>query len=113
MSSNLSSYLVIAGSVLAGVVWGRLSSRLPIPEWLRLLTIFLWTGMLGLGAMLIGCVVMHSWTAPAVVEAAALGPLAVLRLAVGEACIWFLLGAVFGLPASLGWVIGYRQPASG
>ena len=113
MSSDLPSYLVIAGSVLAGVVWGRLSSRLPIPEWLRLLTIFLWTGMLGIGAMLIGCVVRHSWTAPGVVEAAALGPLAVLRLAIGEACLWFLLGAAFGLPATVGWVVAYRQPAGG
>ena len=63
--------------------------------------------------MLIGCVVMHSWTAPAVLEAASFGPLAVVRLVIGEAVIWFLLGATFGLPASLGWVIGYRRPTSG
>ena len=113
MVGNLAPYLVIAGSVLAGIVWGLLSSRLPIPEYLRLLTIFFWTGFLGLVAMLIGCVVMHSWASPAVVGAAALGPLALLRLALGQACVWFSLGAVFGLPASLGWVIGYRQPAGG
>lgn len=113
MTSDPFSYVAIAGALLAGLIWGWLSARLPIPEWLRLLSIFLWTGGLGVLAMLVASVAMHSWTAPRVVEAASLGPRYLVSLVVGQVCLSFLAGAAFGLPATLGWVITYRQPPPG
>lgn len=38
--------ILILGSVIAGFAWGKISARLPIPEWLRLLTMPVWTGTL-------------------------------------------------------------------
>lgn len=113
MIGDLAPYHVVAGSVLAGIVWGLLSSRCLSPNTCGYSPFSGGPGFLGIVAMLIGCVVMHSLASPAVVGAAALGQLPLLRLALGQACVWFSFGTVFGLPASLGWVIGYRQPAGG
>jgi len=46
--SQLAVCAVIAAGVACGLVWGRLSESLVIPEILRMLTTPLWTGLLGL-----------------------------------------------------------------
>ena len=100
---------LIFGSVTAGFAWGRISAWLPIPEWLRLVTTPLWTGAL---AVIVGWLVSVSrldWKTPRVVDAGALGAASVLRLGLGYALACFVIGSLFGLPASLGWVLGYRQ----
>lgn len=91
MNTDLLPYVAIVGSFIADLVWGRISARLPLPEWLRLVTIFFWTGGLGVVAMLIGRVVMHCWAAPLVLEAAALGAGSLAKLTLGEAFLCFLL----------------------
>ena len=67
-----------------------------------------WTGGLVVIAMSLASVATQSWTSPRVVEAAALGYGSLARLVVGYGCLWFLVGAAFGLPAVLGWVVTYR-----
>jgi hypothetical protein len=110
--SDSAPSLLIVGSVVAGFVWGKISSRLPIPELLRLLTTPLWTGTLMVVLGWCVGVTRLGWTAARVVEAGTLGAVSVLRLAVGYGSICFLVGAALGLPATLGWVIGYRQPTN-
>ena len=102
--------ILILGSVIAGFAWGRISSRLPIPEWLRLLTTPLWTGALMVIVGWFPSVPSHAWTAARIVDAAKLGPASVARMAFGYGILCFLIGAVLGLPATLGWVLGYRKP---
>ncbi|HYP74956.1 MAG TPA: hypothetical protein VER12_03335 [Polyangiaceae bacterium] len=111
--SDIASYLLIVGRVVAGFVWGKISSRLPIPELFRLLTTPLCTGALTVVVGRCISVTRLDWSAARVVEAAKLGGAAVLGLAIGYSCICFLVGAVLGLPATLGWVIGYRQMTKG
>jgi len=103
--------ILILGSVSAGFAWGRISSRLPIPEWMRLLTTPVWTGVLMVIAGWIISVTRMDWNAVRVVDAATLGPASIVKMAIGYAIMCFLIGAVFGLPATLGWALGYRQPA--
>jgi hypothetical protein len=107
------TYLLLLGSLGAGLAWGRISPRLPIPEWLRLLTTPLWTGCLFVSAMLCASIVMRSWTSPRIVEVAALGLGPLARLATGYLCLWFLAGAALGLPATIGWAIAYPQRGKG
>ena len=103
--------ILILGSVIAGFAWGRISSRLPIPEWLRLSTTPLWTGALMVIVGWFVSVTRLAWTAARVIDAAKLGPASVARMALGYGILCFSIGAVLGLPATLGWVLGYRQPA--
>lgn len=115
MNPDVFTYLLIAGSVLAGWVWGRISSRLPIPEWLRLLSTPLWTGALAVVLMSMASIAFlatHSWQSSRLLEAATLGIGPLTRLLLGYGFLWFLVGAAFGLPATLGWVVGYRQPTN-
>jgi hypothetical protein len=100
---------LILGSVIAGFVWGRLSSRLHIPELLRLLTTPLWTGALMVVVGWFSSVARLDWLAPRLSDTAKLGAVAVLRMAIGYGVACFLIGAVLGLPATLGWVLGYRR----
>jgi hypothetical protein len=104
--------ILILGSVIVGFAWGRISSRLPIPEWLRLLTTPLWTGVLMVVVAWFVSVIHLEWSAARVVEASKLGPASVARMALGYGTACFLIGAVLGLPATLGWVLGYRPPAN-
>ena len=103
--------ILILGSVIAGFVWGRISSRSPIPEWMRLLTTPVWTGALMVIAGWFISLARMDWNAARFVDAATLGPASIVRLALGYGIMCFLIGAVFGLPATLGWVLGYRHPA--
>lgn len=108
---DIAPCLLILGSLAAGFVWGRISAGLPIPEVLRLLTLPLWTGILGvLVGWCIG-VARLGWAAPVIKDAAKHGVMPVTRLAFGYACVCFLAGAVLGLPAALGWVVA--QPTKG
>ncbi len=61
--------ILILGSIVAGFAWGSISSRLPIPEWVRLLITPLWTGALMVIAGWLASVARLDWTAPRVVEA--------------------------------------------
>jgi len=103
--------ILILGSVIAGFAWGRISSRLPIPELLRLLTTPLWTGALMVTLGWFMSVIRHAWTAARFVEAAKLEPALVATMALDYGMLCFLIGAVLGVPAMLGWVIAYRRPA--
>lgn len=103
--------ILILGSVIAGFAWGRISSRLPIPEMLRLLTTPVWTGTLMVIAGWFFSVTRLDWNAARVVDAATLGPASIVRMTLSYGMMCFLIGAVFGLPATLGWVLGYRPPA--
>ena len=103
--------MLIVGSVIAGFAWGRISSRLPIPEWMRLMTTPVWTGALMVIVGWFISVTRMDRNAVRVVDAATLGPASIVRMALGFGIMCFLIGAVFGLPATLGWVLGYRQPA--
>jgi len=105
--------ILILGSVIAGFAWGRISSRLAIPELLRLLTTPLWTGVLMVVIGWFVSIARLDWLAPRLSSAGALGAAAVLRLAIGYGAACFLVGAILGLPATLGWVLGYRRSAGG
>jgi hypothetical protein len=91
---------VIAVGVACGIVWGRLSELLPIPEVLRMLTTPLWTGVLGLifgiplAYVFLGSMMRNS-------------PHHVGLGTVALSC--FAAGALVGLPGILGWALGYRQ----
>jgi hypothetical protein len=111
MMSDALPGILILGSVIAGFAWGRISSRLPIPEWLRLLTMPLWTGVLTVIAGWFVSVSRLDWTAPRVVDTAKLGPASVIRMALGYGILCFLIGAILGFPATLGWILGYRRIA--
>ena len=107
MTDSLPAALIV-GSVVAGFAWGRISSRLPIPEWLRLLTTPLWTGALAVIVGWLVSVIRLDWSAPRLVDAATHGAASGLRLGLGYGIACFLIGSVLGLPATLGWVLGYR-----
>jgi len=100
----------LLGVVIAGFVWGRISARLAIPEWLRLMTTPLWTGALTVILAWFVSGIRLDWTAPRLVAASKLGVLALAHMAFGYGLFCFIVGAVLGLPASIGWVIGYRPP---
>lgn len=100
---------LIFGSVIAGFAWGRISSHLQIPELLRLLTTPLWTGVLMVVVGWFVSIARLDWLAPRLSDAGMLGAAPVLRMAVGYGAACFLIGAVLGLPAALGWVLGYRR----
>ena len=102
--------ILIFSSVVAGFAWGRISSRLPIPEWMRLVTTPVWTGVLMVIAGWFMSVTRMDWNAPRVVDVATLGPVSIARMALDYGIMCFLIGAVFGLPATLGWALGYRRP---
>jgi hypothetical protein len=109
MIDALAASLIVA-SLVAGFAWGRISPLLPIPEWLRLATTPLWTGTLTVIAGWLSSVIHLGWTSPRVVHAATLGPVSVLKMALGYGVMSFLAGAALGLPATLGWAVGYRPP---
>ena len=94
---------VLAAAVACGVIWGRLSARLPIPELLRMLTTPLWTGALGLVAGFPLALVFYGARIRDSPHEGAM-------LASAIACFGF--GVLLGLPAILGWAFGYRKPSS-
>jgi len=58
----------------------------------------------------ISSVIHLDWTAPRFVDAAKLGPMSAMKMALGYGMMCFLGGAILGLPATLGWAVGYRRP---
>jgi hypothetical protein len=94
---------LLALGVALGVAWGRISERLAIPELLRMLTTPLFTGVLGLvfgfplSLVVFGAKIRNSPHEGAV-------------MATAISC--FAAGMLLGLPAILGWAIGYRKPSN-
>jgi hypothetical protein len=101
-------YLYLAGALAVGFGWGRLSSRLPIPELLRLLGTFFCMGMLG--GLVVGLVQLM--TRPPRVEAFLmhLDFITLIQATAVYGCSCFLIGAVLGAPSILGFAFGYRRP---
>lgn len=100
---------MIAGSVATGFAWGRLSYWVRIPELLKLLCTPMLTGVL---ATLLGWGVTLSRHDSATLAAQAFATLPfawAARVVAGCTCMLFGAGLAFGLPAVLGWAIGYRQ----
>jgi hypothetical protein len=93
--------VAVFGSVAFGVAWGRLSSRLPIPEVLRMLATPFCTACLGLflgfplSFLFFGGKIRNS-------------PHDSVIAATAATC--FAAGLALGVPAIVGWVLGYRQP---
>ena len=109
IDSDAVVWAIIVGSIAVGFVWGRISSRLRIPELVRLLATPVLTGAL---AVVVGCVAF-AIRARAHVEPRSgngFGVYDLIRLTLGSIFVLFLVGAAFGFPAVLGWVIGYRRP---
>lgn len=100
MSFQLGVCVVVAGSVACGIVWGRLSELLEIPEILRMLTTPLWTGVLGL---VFGSPLAYVFFASKIRNS----PHNVGLGTVASSC--FAAGAFLGVPAIFGWALGYRQ----
>jgi hypothetical protein len=113
MTSDTVAVLIVVGTLIAGFAWGRVSSLLPIPEWLRVATTPIWTGTLAVVVGWLWIVTRFDWTAPRVAEAAKFGSMSVLKIGLGYGVLCFVSGAVLGLPATLGWVVGYRQIRKG
>jgi hypothetical protein len=92
---------VIAVGIACGIVWGRLSESLAIPELLRMLTTPLWTGVLGLvfgsplAYLLFDSKIRNS-------------PHDVGVGTVTFSC--FAAGVLLGVPGIFGWALVYRQP---
>lgn len=92
--------LLVLG-VAMGLVWGRFSERLAIPELLRMLSTPLLTGALGLvfgvplSLVVFGAKIRNSPHEGAVTATA-------------TSC--FAAGMLLGLPAIWGWALGYRKP---
>jgi hypothetical protein len=105
--------LLIGG--FSGWVWGRISARMPLPELLRMLTAPVFSGVVGLVAVLLFVAVQGGsgfLVAPRAaivsedrgrVERVGSGFGLIVRTGFGGG---FLLG---GLPSVLGWLIGYRR----
>ncbi len=112
--SEGSTYFYLASALVVGFGWGKVSSRLPIPEVLRLLGTFFCTGLLG---VLFGFVVgvVQLITRPPRVEALLtnLEFLPLVKATTSFACFCFLAGAVLGGPAVLGFAFGYQRPTPG
>lgn len=109
IDSDAVVWAIIVGSIAAGFVWGRISSRLRIPELGRLLATPVLTGAL---AVVVGCVAFAIARAGQHVEPRSgngFGIYDLIRLTLGSIFVLFLVGAAFGFPAVLGWVIGYRR----
>ncbi len=110
MSEDITALMLVSGTLVAGFVWGRLSSLLPIPEVVRLLATPVWTGFLSLIACSIYALSQSEIRLRFSAWIAELGLMTVARMAVGQSLLCFIAGAAFGLPAVLGWVVGYRRP---
>jgi hypothetical protein len=105
MSTDLESVVIVrallALGVASGIVWGRFSERLAIPELLRMLSTPLFTGTLGLvfgfplSLIVFGAKIRNSPHEGAVAATAI-------------SC--FAAGMLLGLPAIFGWAVGYRNP---
>lgn len=93
---------VLVLGVAMGIVWGRFSERLAIPELLRMLSTPLFTGVLGLvfgfplSLVVFGAKIRNSPHEGAVTATAI-------------SC--FAAGMLLGLPAIFGWALGYRKPS--
>jgi len=98
--SQLAVCAVIAAGVACGLVWGRLSESLVIPEILRMLTTPLWTGLLGL---VFGSPLAYVFFGSKIRNS----PHDVGLGTVALSC--FAAGALLGVPGILGWALGYRQ----
>ena len=92
--------LLVLGVAL-GIVWGRFSERLAVPELLRMLSTPLFTGVLGLvfgfplSLVVFGAKIRNSPHEGAITATAI-------------SC--FAAGMLLGLPAIFGWALGYRKP---
>lgn len=92
--------LLVLG-VAMGIVWGRFSERLAIPELLRMLSTPLFTGVLGLAfGFPLSLVVFGAKIRSSPHEGAV--------MATAISC--FAAGMLLGLPAIFGWALGYRKP---
>ena len=95
--------LLVLG-VAVGIVWGRFTERLAIPELLRMLSAPLFTGVLGLvfgfplSLVVFGAKIRNSPHEGAVIATAVSS---------------FAAGMLLGLPAIFGWTLGYRKPDNG
>ena len=98
--SQLAVCAVIAAGVACGLVWGRLSESLVIPEILRMLTTPLWTGLLGL---VFGSPLAYVFFGSKIRNS----PHDVGLGTVALSC--FAAGTLLGVPGILGWALGYRQ----
>lgn len=91
---------LLALGVAFGIIWGRLSERLAIPELLRMLATPLFTGVLGLvfgfplSLVLFGARIRNSPRDGAVAATAV-------------SC--FAAGILLGAPGIFGWALGYRK----
>ena len=110
MSSEAAIHLIVAGAIVVGFTWGKVSSRLPIPELLRLLGTFVCTGFLGLIFGLVVGLVQLIGRAPRTEEWLSLPFLGLVQRVVLYACVCFLAGAALGGPSILGFAFGYRRP---
>ena len=92
---------VLVLGVAMGIVWGRFSERLAIPELLSMLSTPLLTGVLGLvfgfplSLVVFGAKIRNSPHEGAVT-------------AMAVSC--FAAGMLLGLPAIFAWALGYRKP---
>lgn len=112
MNDGVAIWLVIAGSIAIGFAWGRLSYRLRIPELLQLLCTPILTSIL---AAVLGWGFILARYEPTALAAQAFAtlPLALAaRVAAGYSYMFLVAGFAFGLPAVLGWAIGYRRRAT-
>jgi hypothetical protein len=110
MAGETGVYLYLAGAVAVGFLWGKVSSRIPMPELLRLLGTFVCTGILGvLFGSAFGLVRLIERT-PRLEEWLSLPVLVLVQQAFFYACGCFLVGAVLGGPSILGFAFGYRKP---
>ena len=91
---------LLALGVVFGIIWGRLSEKLAIPELLRMLATPLLTGALALvfgfplSLVLFGARIRNSHHHGAVAATAV-------------SC--FAAGILLGVPAIFGWALGYRK----
>lgn len=110
MLKEAAPWIVIASSLFVGFIWGRLSSRRGIPEWLSFLVTPLWTGALTVVGIPFSNLFCAHRNYRALAHAIELGPIHVVQFVTGRALIWLLIGVVLGVPALFGHQFGYRRP---